>query len=360
MKNNKQYSFADNIRISISGNMKKNKNIILFGEGIDDPSSMFGTTKGLRKKYGLSRTIEMPISENCLVGAAIGSSLMGDTVIINLQRVEFAFLALEQIINNAAKTHYLTRGKHNVNIVIRLIIGRGWGQGPEHSQSLESLFSYIPGLKVYMPAFPFEAYQLMNLAIKDGNPIIFLENRWCHYAIDKFNPHKLNHMKNDSFSKLNNGNHLTLISSSYNSLMNYQLVMLLKKYSINIDFFNLKILKPLNTDLIINSIKKTKKLICIDTGPKILGIGSEILSRVFESGIKLDQKPIRLGTPDHPTPSSRAFIDKIYLNKYQVLSHIFSQLGTSKKIINLIRNDLKKEDKNLPKDIPDPKFKGPF
>jgi len=250
MKKSNLISFADYIQKSLDENMSKHKNLVLFGEGIDDPSSMFGTTKGLRKKHGISRTIEMPLSENCLVGAAIGSSMMGDKVVVNLQRVEFALLALEQIINNAAKTHYLSNGKHNVDIVIRLIVGRGWGQGPEHSQTLESLFASIPGLKVFMPAFPFEAYQLLNLAIKDPNPIIFIENRWSHYTVEE--KKKFRKVTNNSFSKLSNGNKLTLVSSGYASTICFKLVNLLKKYGIYIDFFNLKILKPLNIDQIKN------------------------------------------------------------------------------------------------------------
>jgi pyruvate dehydrogenase E1 component beta subunit len=300
----------------------------------------------------------MPLSENCFIGAAIGSSMMKDKVVINLQRVEFALLALEQIINNAAKTYYLSNGKHNVDIVIRLIVGRGWGQGPEHSQTLESLFASIPGLKVFMPAFPFEAYQLMNLAIKDPNPIIFLENRWCHYNLGKIN--KLYKTHDKSFSKLSNGNSLTLISSGYASTICFQLVNLLKKYNINIDFFNLKIIKPLNIEQIKKSILKTKKIITIDSGHKILGIGSEIIAKLAEEGYKFKKPPIRLGMPDHPTPSSRSFIDKIYVNSEKILDSILTLVNVSKKIKNRIKKENTLKNNNLPKDIPDPKFKGPF
>jgi pyruvate/2-oxoglutarate/acetoin dehydrogenase E1 component len=358
MNKKKIISFADCIRDSLDQNMSKYKNLITFGEGIDDPSSMFGTTKGLRKKHGLNRTIEMPLSENCMVGAAIGASMMGDKVVVNLQRVEFALLALEQIINNAAKTHYLSNGKHNVDIVIRLIVGRGWGQGPEHSQTLESLFASIPGLKVFMPAFPFEAYQLMNLAIKDPNPIIFIENRWSHYT--EGNLGKLANMYDKSFSKLSNGDALTLISSGYTSTVCFQIVSLLKKYNINIDFFNLKIIRPLNITQIKKSMSKTKKIIIIDSGHKILGIGSEIIAKLAEENYKFNCPPIRLGMPDHPTPSSRSFIDKTYVDSEKILKAIFSLINISKKIKNKIIKENNLKNNNLPKDIPDPKFKGPF
>ena len=153
--------------------MKKDKNVILFGEGIDDGVAMFKTTKGLTQIFGKKRVFEMPLSENLFVGARIGASMLGDKVIINLQRVEFALLALEQIINNAAKTFYASNGKHNVPIVIRLVVGRGWGQGPAHGQSLETLFSSIPGLKVFMPCFPEETKNLLYEAINDPTSYIY-------------------------------------------------------------------------------------------------------------------------------------------------------------------------------------------
>ena len=340
--------------------MSKNKNVILFGEGIDDPSSMFGTTKGLKKKHGNNRAFEMPLSENCFIGAAIGSSVMGDRVIVNLQRVEFALLAMEQIINNAAKTCFLTRGKHSVPIVIRLIVGRGWGQGPEHSQSLENIFGSIPGLKVFMPAFPSEAYHLMKIAIRDDNPVIFIENRWCHYSTEKKISANLRLSKNSSFRKLNKGNHLTMVSSGYSSTMTLELVKLLKKFNINIDFFNLCIVKPLNTDEILNSVKKTGKIIIIDSGHKILGIGSEIMSRILEKNIKLKNKPLRIGLPDNPTPSSRAFVKNIYINRLNLFRKICDQIKINKLIQKKIVNIIKVEDSKIPVDIPNPKFKGPF
>ena len=355
-KNN--ITYAESIRSSIDINMSKNKNLILFGEGIDDPSSMFGTTKGLAKKHGIHRVVEMPISENCLIGAAIGSSMLGDTVIVNLQRVEFALLALEQIINNAAKAHYISQGKHKISIILRMIIGRGWGQGPEHSQSFETLFSSIPGLKVMMPVFPNEAYQLMNRAIKDNNPTIFLEQRWCHYGVGNYDKKVID--DGDSFTKLSSGSMLTLVSMGYASIEALQVVNFLRSYKINIELFNLKIMRPLKINKIINSVKKTKKIITIDNGPVTLGLGSEIISQLVEKSILFKEPPTRLGLPDHLVPSSRSFIDEVYVTPTKIIQSVLKTLKidkkTSKDIIKKYISNLKK----LPKDIPHPDFKGPF
>ena len=152
----------------------------LLGLGVPDPKGIFGTTIGLLKKYGTERVIETPTSENGITGIALGASMMGMRPILTHQRVEFSLLAIEQIVNQAAKWHYMTGGALCAPLVIRMIIGRGWGQGPQHSQSLESWFAHIPGLKVVLPATPFDAKGLLISSIKDNNPVIFMEHRWLH------------------------------------------------------------------------------------------------------------------------------------------------------------------------------------
>ena len=338
--------------------MKRDKKIILFGEGIDDASAMFGTTKGLTKIFGKNRVFEMPLSENCIVGAAVGASILGDKVIVNFQRVEFALLALEQIINNAAKTHYITNGKHNVPIVIRLVVGRGWGQGPSHSQSLESMFALIPGLKVFMPVFPEETKNLLYEAINDPNPVIFIENRWIHYNYgtikNKFSKN------NPSCIRLNQGKDLTIISSGYSSVETLSLVKFLKKNKINIDFIHLRKFKPMNVEMIINSVKKTQKIILIDNSNIAFGIMAEVLRQIVEKFNKFKTNPIVLGLPDHPIPSSKAYIDNVYVNNEKVLKNITKLINKENQFNGLLKryNFLNKESNFL--DTPNPKFKGPF
>src|SRR3546814_2247394 len=113
---------------------------------------------------------------------SIGAAMMGKRPVISFHRVEFALLAMEQFINNAAKCHYVSNGRHKAPVVLRVVVGRGWGQGPEHSQSLEPLFAYVPGLKVVMPTYPEDAKGMMVAAVEDDNPVIMIEHRWCHYV----------------------------------------------------------------------------------------------------------------------------------------------------------------------------------
>ena len=154
--------------------------VYVIGLGVTDPKGIFGTTLGLEAKYGPRRVMDMPVSENALTGIALGSAVTGMRPIMTHQRVDFALLALDQLINNAAKWHTMFGGRMRAPMVIRLIIGRGWGQGPQHSQSLQALFAHIPGLKVVMPATPYDAKGLLVAAVEDDNPVIYLEHRWLH------------------------------------------------------------------------------------------------------------------------------------------------------------------------------------
>ena len=360
MRNRRTISFAEAIKESIYTSIKKDNNIFLMGEGVDDPSSMWGTIKGVKKEFGKNKTLEMPVSENAMIGLAIGSAIMGSKPIVNLQRVEFAFLALEQIFNNAAKTHYVTDGKLNVPLVIRLVIGRGWGPGPNHSQSLESIFSYFPGLKVVMPCFPFEAKGLLTSSIQDKNPVIFLEHRWLHNTLGHV-PKGYYELDLKSASKIKNGKELTIVSTSFSTLEALKVVNFLNNHGISCDLFNLRVLNPLNISNIYSSVKKTSKILTIDTGHIKLGMGSEIVSRVVEKNITKNIKAIRMGLPDHPTPSSRGLIKNFYPSPYQILNNALNLIGLSKIKNNSLLKKFKEENEEKKYiDIPDPSFKGPF
>ena len=316
---------AINEALAIMG--KRDKNVLLMGQGIDDKGAFYGTTAGLSSIYG-NRLIETPVSENAMVGVAVGLAMSGKRPVIQFHRVEFALLAMEQIINNAAKMHYISNGQHKCPLVIRMIVGRGWGQGPEHSQSLEAMFAYIPGLKVLMPTFPADYKGMLISAIEDDNPVVIIEHRWTHYV--KGNVPE-GYYKEDitKSKKLREGKDFTVVGNSYSSSVflktdNFQ--------NEKFDLFDLRVLRPLQTEDIIESVKKTGHLIIVDTGYKTYGIGAEIIARCVEA--KLHFTVSRHGIPDHPIPSSRGYLPTLYPD-YDSNS-------------------------KLALDIPDPAFSGPF
>ena len=359
-KNQKIMTTAEAINdaLNIAGN--RDHDVLLFAEGVNDPSAIYGTTKNLDKVYGKDRMIEMPISENGLCGVAIGAAMHGKRPVISFHRVEFALLAVEQIINNAAKMHYSSNGQHTCPIVIRMIIGRGWGQGPQHSQSLESLFSCVPGLKVLMPVFPSDTKGMLLSAIQDNNPVMIIEHRWCHYV--KGDVEEGFYLENiDKPKKISSGNDVTVVSSSFSTLEAMRASEAFKKIGVEIDLFDLRVLNPLDVGEIVESFKITGRLITVDTGHKTHGIGGEVISQVIEaSGEHMKCPPKRIGLPDHPVPSSRGYIPGLYPDAFKIVESICEMLKISSSDKLKCIDQMTDSSNKLPVDVPDPAFTGPF
>jgi len=173
-------TFAQAVRDALAVAMAKDPGVIVYGLGTDDPKGIFGTTLNLHKEFGSDRVFDMPTAENAMTGIAVGAALAGLRPVMCHQRLDFALLAMDQLVNNAAKWHFMFGGKRAVPITVRMIIGRGWGQGPTHSQSLQAWLAHIPGLKVVMPATAADAKGLLLSSIFDDDPVIVLEHRWLH------------------------------------------------------------------------------------------------------------------------------------------------------------------------------------
>jgi len=365
MSNNKNFgneiiTAAEAIRDGLLESALADKKVLFFAEGVCDPVPVFGTLAGLSSHINKNRLIEMPVAENGLIGIAIGCAVAGHRPIINLHRVEFALLAMEQIINNAAKIAFMSGGVESVPLVIRMIVGRGWGQGPNHSQSLESFFAHIPGLKVIIPTFPGDSKGMIISAVKDNNPVIVIENRWCHYLEgDVKKGYYLSPI--DGPRVVREGSDYTIVASSYMTIEAMMAAKALEKIKINIEIIDLRVLRPLNTNCIVKSVKKTGTLMTVDLGWVSYGIGAEIIASVItEDHIEFKCKPIRLGVASKPTPSSRGLVDGHYTNSVDIVKNICKSLNLgeeiSKKAINIALIAIE----NKPIDIPNATFKGPF
>ena len=173
-------TFAEAIKEALTEAMTIDPNVICYGLGVPDPKGVFGTTMGLQEKFGSDRVFDMPTSENSMTGIGIGASLYGLRPVMTHQRLDFALLSMDQLVNNAAKWRFMFGGKRGVPLTVRMILGRGWGQGPTHSQNLQAWFAHIPGLKSSMPSTPNDAKGLLLSSIFDPDPVIFLEHRWLH------------------------------------------------------------------------------------------------------------------------------------------------------------------------------------
>ena len=344
-------NFIQAINLALKDSMKKNKNIICYGLGTTDPKAIFGTTKNLESIFGQKRVFDTPTSENALTGIAIGASLGGVIPVVSHQRVDFFLLAMDQLVNSAAKWHYMFGGQKSIPITIRLIVGKGWGQGPTHSQSLQSWFAHIPGLKVVMPSLPSDAYNLLKDSIRDPNPVIFIEHRWLHGSEEK----KITKEKNKigQSKLLSEGKDFTVVTYSLSTLEMLTIKKALNKQNIFFDHIDLRTIKPLDMKIIKKSLIKTKKLIVLDTiSHPICSIGSEIISQTYQDkSIKLFKEPILVTLPDVPSPTSTFYSKDFYVSKKNILKKI--ELLINKKI-NINLND------NIKHDVPNLNFKGPF
>ena len=345
--------FYEAIREATAISLQDDPSVYLIGLGVPDPKGIFGTTEGLQSQFGSDRVMDMPISENGMTGVAIGSALVGMRPILTHQRVEFALLSMEQIVNQAAKWFHMTAGKNNIPLVIRMIIGRGWGQGAQHSQSLESWFAHIPGLKVVMPATPYDAKGLLISAVEDNNPVIFMEHRWLHNTFGEV-PEKKYKVPIGEAKIINKGSDITIVSHSYMSIEALKSAKILKKHNVSCEIVDLRSLRPLDVNTIITSVKKTKRLLVVDNGWTKFGVSAEIISSITEKIFSdLKSAPKRIGIEDVPIPSTRALAIHSYPTPSKIINAVSDLIGVE---INLTEEE-KKQD---PLDIPDQNFTGPF
>ncbi|HET6584544.1 MAG TPA: transketolase C-terminal domain-containing protein [Nannocystaceae bacterium] len=351
---------ASAIREATVAAMEKDDRVFVMGEGATDPKGIFGTTSGLLEQFGAERVMEMPVAENGWTGIAIGAALCGQRPILVHQRVEFSLLAMEQLVNNAAKIHYVSGGKHRAPLVVRLVVGRGWGQGPAHSQSLEALFAHVPGLKVVMPSSAADAKGLLLGAIEDDGPVIVIEHRWVHYATGHVDPQPVA-MPLDGPRRVRAGDDVTVVSTSYMTLETLQAADALGEAGCNVEVFDLRVLRPLRLDAIIASVRRTGRLVTVDTGHSTYGIGAEIVARVTAEAFEhLKAPPRRIGLPEHPTPSARSLAEGYYPRSPTIAATIGEVVGVAPARLAEVAERLASARDCVPLDIPHPSFKGPF
>ena len=346
----KNLIFAEVVKETLKNIMYSNKKTVLFGLGVDDPKGIFGTTKGLKEIFGPKRVFDIPASENAMTGVAIGMSLNGIIPIMCHQRMDFFLLAFDQLINNAAKWKFMFGGQQKSPIIIRLIVGRGWGQGPTHSQNFQNMLANVPGLKIFIPSLPSTMRDILNSSINSSDPVLIIEHRWLHNIKEKIDLKLKREIK--AATKKVSGKQLTIISSSYSTIEIMKLYKVLKQNKISFDHIDLNVLRPLNDNIIFNSVKKTGKLLVLDNSVhKTCSFGGHLISELISKKNNIfKSEPINLTLPDIPSPSSFYLTKDFYNSEKKILKSISKLVG---KKINY-NHDIKIHD------IPDPSFRGPF
>ncbi len=349
----REIKYFEAIREALDQSMAEDDSIIVVGEGVPDPKGIFGTTLGLASKYGKKRVLDMPLSENGMTGICIGAALTGLRPVLVHQRVDFSLLSMDQIVNNAAKWHYMFGGQSSVPLVIRMIVGMGWGQGAQHAQSLQALFAHIPGLKVVMPATAYDAKGLLISSIRDNNPIIFMEHRWLH-NISGYVPQESYTIPLGKAKVMRQGVDISVVVTSYMAIEAIRAADYLQEKGINVEIVDVRTIKPLDDQLILESVKKTRRLLVIDQGHCFGGFAGEIISRVSESAYgSLSHQPQRITLPDIPAPSSSGLAKYFYPRYPDIIRKILTMLGKDTK-------DVPPLEDSIPLDVPYKSFTGPF
>ncbi len=346
-------TYRESLYNAMAEAMADHDNTMILGQGVTDFKGTFGTTIDLHKKYK-TRVIETPIAEDSIAGVCIGASLNGMYPINTHIRADFGLLAFNQIVNLAAKYKYMFGGLFEIPMMIRLVIGRSWGQGAQHSQSLQSLLAHIPGLTVLMPSNPFTITRDYRHAIsKFKGPVIFLEHRLLYeisFEQKSFSIGK-KPFETDILSK---GKDITIISTSIMTLECTRAVSFLKTQGISVDLIDLNSISHPNYEIILDSIKKTGRLLVVDTSWKEYGVCAEINRIINEKNSNYLKVPSRsLGMKKASCPTAKSLEDIFYPDVHDIVKECFLLLGKQLEKVS-----------NIPKKQPMTDyykhFKGPF
>jgi len=318
----RKISYSEAIREAVEQMMEKDEKVFLIGQGVTSPWFVGNTTAGLVEKFGEKRVIDTPVSENAITGVAVGAALAKMKPVLVFPRLDFMYLAFDQIINQSANWHYMFGGKVNVPLTIRGIINRGGEQAAQHSQAIQAIFSHIPGLKVVMPSNPYDAKGLLISAILDGNPVIYIDDRWL-YETEGEVPEELYQVPIGKGKILKEGKDVTVAAVSYMVPEALKAAKELEKSSISVEVVDLRTIKPLDEKLILDSVKKTKRLVVADTGWEAFGISAEIAKRVYNNLYKELKAPIEIvALPDVPAPASCALEKEYYPTAKNIISAV--------------------------------------
>lgn len=318
----REITYSQALREAITEEMERNSDIVLLGEDIGVYGGVFKVTEGLLAKFGPERVIETPISEAGFVGAAIGLAMTGKHPMAELMFMDFAWVASDQIFNQAAKMRYMSGGRASVPLVIRTQQGGGRGNAAQHSQSLETIFTHIPGIKVAIPSNPYDAKGLLKSAFRDPNPIVFIEHKLLYNSKGPV-PVEEYTIPFGKAALKRPGDDVTLVSYSRTLLSALEAAEQAASDGIDVEVIDLRTTVPLDLETILVSVRKTNRLVIAHEAHRTLGIGAEIAALVQEHAFDYLDAPIeRVGAMDIPIPYSQPLEDEALPGAKHILAAV--------------------------------------
>lgn len=345
----RRLNYCDAINEALHQEMERDPSVFVYGIGVPDHKRIFGTTEGLVETFGPERCFDTPLAEDSMTGFGLGAALRGMRPVHVHIRVDFLLLAMNQLVNMVSSITYGSGGRIKVPLVIRAVVGRGWGQGFQHSKSLHSFFAHVPGLKVVLPTTPRDAKGLLTAAIRDDNPVVILEHRWLYWAEDEV-PEEAYVTPIGEGVVLREGSDITIVATSWMNVEAMRAAEILARHGVEVEIIDPRTISPFDDTLILQSVAKTGRLIVADNDWIPCGFGAEVAARVAEHGLDSLKAPIRrIGFQFSPCPTVRELETRFYPNAATLIKSV-------EEVLDLPPTDLAGEDFYSH----ERRFKGPF
>ena len=332
----RKISYCEALNEAMVQEMERDSSVFVYGIGVPDHKRLFGSTIGLVEKFGSDRCFDTPLSEDSMTGFGLGAAINGMRPIHVHMRVDFLLLAMNQLANMVSSYRYVSGGKLSVPMVIRAVIGRGWGQGFQHSKSMYSVFAHIPGLKVALPATPKDAKGMLISSIRDNNPVIFFEHRLL-YDIRGEVPEEPFTTPLGQANILREGSDITIVAVSWMNVEASKAAEVMEKRGVSVEVVDLRTAVPLDDKLIAKSVRKTGHCIVADNDWVHCGLSAEVAARVAEICFGELKSPVRrMGFAPTPCPCTRPLENAFYPNAVTIIRAI-------EQMLNLPTSDLSQE-----------------
>ncbi len=342
-------SYRNALNEAMAEEMRRDPGVFVYGIDVADHKRIFDSTKGLVEEFGPNRCFSTPLAEDAMTGFGLGAAINGMRPVHVHMRVDFLLLGLNQLVNMIATHRYGSGGQMKVPMVIRAIIGRGWGQSYQHSKSLHSWFAHIPGLKVVMPSSPRDAKGMLIAAIRDDNPVVFIEHRWLYDAMGEV-PEDCGSIPLEGSRVIRPGRDITVVGTSWMNVEAVKAAQILEKHGVSVEVVDVRSIAPFDSQAIVDSVRKTGHCIVADNDWVYCGFSAEIAATVYEACFGQIKSPVeRIGYAAVPCPCTRPLENEFYANAVDIIRAIEGKLGM--KPVDLSEEDFYSYEN---------KFKGPF
>jgi acetoin:2,6-dichlorophenolindophenol oxidoreductase subunit beta len=303
--------------------------VFVIGQGLWSPWYVGNSMKDLDRKYGTDRILDTPVSEDGTTGIGVGASLCGDRPIVVHPRMDFMILAVNSMVNQAAKWSHMLGGRAHPSVTIRGIINRGGEQGAQHSQALHSWFAHIPGLRVVMPATATDARDLLISSVLCDDPVLYIDDRWCYDDAARLAPIVERPLQKEGPRVLRPGKDITLVGAGFSALLCRSAAEELSKDGIDAEVIDVRVVNPLDHTPIAESVRRTRRLLAVDGGWSTCGLAGEIIAGAVErlSPSTFLSSPRRITLPDAPAPTSKPLEKLYYPTVSTVTDAVRAQMG---------------------------------